>query len=99
MVESHLHMLSETKEVGEPDACRAGAWQRDCRLIGWRGSGVPHLFVAVIAAQVPICQQVPTPKAGTESVCVPYPCARRKCRDGYIVKLRLYLANVFPQTS
>jgi hypothetical protein len=49
MVESHLHTLSETKEVGEPDACRAGAWQRDCRLIGWAGSGVPHLLVAVIA--------------------------------------------------
>ena len=98
MVESHLHMLSETKEVGEPDACRAGAWQRDCRLIGWAGSGVPHLFVAVIA-RCPICQQVPTPKAGSESVCMPCPCVRRKYRDDYIVKLRLYCTGVFPQTS
>lgn len=41
MVESHLHMLSETKEVGEPGACRAGAWHGGCLLIGWSGSGVP----------------------------------------------------------
>ena len=34
MVESHLHMLSETKEVGKPGACRAGAWHSERFLIG-----------------------------------------------------------------
>lgn len=56
---------SETKAVDEPGACRTGAWHRACRLIGRAARGVPHHLIAVIV-ECPICQQVPTPEAGSQ---------------------------------
>jgi hypothetical protein len=90
-------MLSETKEVGKPGACRAGAWHSERFLIGWCGSGVPHLFIAVIVkCTLSAGTHAATPEAGF--ACLAF-ARRRRSRDGYIATLRLYFAHIFPQTS